>query len=154
MPPEKIDPEKLTTDQCLGLILASVQSIETQNSRVVWALLGIIAAQIGVKILGSDPLLDIATAFGLIGCVLVIGAIRVAVQWQRRSAWQLTTTGFWLTVMMGFIMVTQLAVYLRDIDILEPRVIYIIRIAQNISITTFAWCLMKEGQIWRRKKSE
>ncbi len=142
----KVDPGKLSTDQCLGMILSSVQSIEVQNSRTVWALIGVIAAQIGVKVLGTDPLLDIATTLAILGSFLLLGCLVAGLRLHHKR--KVTRTGLWLIFVVVCIMSVQIAVYFRDLGFLNPRIIYCIRIVQNLVIVLFAWNLMRNARIF------
>lgn len=151
MIPEKDQSEIM---KCLGMLLGKVDSMERSQGRVTYALIGVIAAQIGVKVLGSDPLLDIATALGLFGCVLLLGCLISGLRIIMNGKRQVTKTGFWLTIMIGFIAVTQIAVYLRDISILDAKIIYIIRIIQNLSVVIFAWYLMHHAEIFMKSKKD
>ena len=130
----------------LGKLEANLSSLDKSISRVTYALIGVIAAQIGVKVLGSPVLLDIATAIGLIGAVLLAGAIFLGMRVvkQRKS---LSFTGISLVIMMGLVTTTQMLVYGRDLGYIPVDVIYAVRIVQNIGIVNFAWQMMRNTNI-------
>ncbi len=148
------DKKNLTTEQCLGMILAKVESLENNSSKTTYLLIGIIAAQIGVKVLGTDPLLDIATALAFIGGFLLLGTLMFAWKRIRVDHKKLSKTGWWLSAFVLFALATQIMVYFRDLGILEPRVIYTVRIVQNLTIIGFAWTLMGQGRLWLSKDKE
>ncbi len=136
----------------LGEMKGKLESMEKHQNRDFFALLGIIAAQIGVKVLGSDPLLDAATALALLGCALIIGALTVGLRMMKTGDRVITTTGKWFTVVIFFILIMQFLVYFGDLGMLPPRFIYVVRIVQNISILVFAWNLMREFRLFIKLK--
>lgn len=139
--------------QCLGEIKGKLESIERSHNKTIYALIGIIAAQIGVKILGTDILLDIATAIALVSSALIVGALIAGLKVMRKDKMPLTNTGKSLFIMMAFLFLTQILVYFRDLGVINIRVIYIVRIIQNISIFTFAWFLMTNSKLFQTTKT-
>ncbi len=149
MPPEKEQSEIM---KCLGMIMGKVDSMEKAQSRVTYALIGVIAAQIGVKIIGSDPLLDIATALAFLGCVLILGCMITGLQLVKAKRRELTSTGLWLLIVMGFIILTQIAVYFRELGLLSTKAVYIIRIFQNGAIIMLGWNILHSVLLFKPKK--
>jgi hypothetical protein len=137
-----------TVMHCLGELTGKLEQMEKNQSRVTLALIGVIAAQIGVKVLGTPVLLDIATALAIIGVVLLMGALVFKMR-IRKFGSPLSRTGKFLLLMMGCITLTQIAVYFRDMHYLDANIIYFIRILQNISILVFAWILISDGHIYK-----
>ena len=144
----------------LGGIKSSVDDLCKQSSRITLALIGVIAAQIGVKVLGTPPLLDIATTLGIVGIVLLLGALTLGWRVVGVSNKKLTGTGRWLASMMAAILITQVFVYFRDlrtemlisdpesgflklISFITPNFLYGVRIVQNVIMLSFAWAFMK-----------
>lgn len=138
--------------KCLGTIIGRLDSMDRNQSRVTYALIGIIAAQIGVKVLGTDPLLDIATVLALFGCVMILGCLITGIRVIRNGRRKMTRSGLWLAIVVGFIIIVQMAVYLRELGILSVRAIYIIRIFQNFAIVMLAWNLMRSAEIFSKPK--
>jgi hypothetical protein len=134
--------------KCLGEISGKLDGMEKAQARTTFALIGIIAAQIGVKVLGTPVLLDIATVLAIIGFVLLIGALLLKVR-IRRGGKDLTVTGKLLVLMIVAISATQAAVYFRDLGIIEANIIYCIRIFQNICILVFAWKMITNRRIFK-----
>jgi len=123
------------------------QAADKTNGRTTIALIGVIAAQIGVKVLGTPVLLDIATALAIIGIVILMGAMIFKMRIKKFGS-PLTKTGKFLLLMMGMITLTQIAVYFRDMGLLSANIIYFIRILQNITILIFAWILITDGHLY------
>lgn len=140
--------------QCLGRIEGRLNELSTHSSRQTFALIGVIAAQIGVKVLGTDPMLDIATALSLIGAVLLIGCLAFAFRRIKYNHQKLTTTGWWLTVFVILATITQIGVYFRDLGFVNAQIIYAIRIVQNFTIIGFAWALMGQGRLWQQNEKK
>jgi hypothetical protein len=138
----------------LGDIKSSVSSLDKTNSRTTLALIGVIAAQIGVKVLGTPILLDIATIIGIVGIFLLLGVIMLGIRRVRHEDEKITGTGIGLIVMISSILLTQVLVYLRDLGILGVDVIYVVRIWQNISIFYFAWKMLSRPEIFCKKESK
>ena len=134
--------------QCLGEIKATVEGLKTAINRVVLALIGLIAGQIGVKVLGTPFWLDVATFLAILGAVLLFGALLLGFKVHRASH-RLTKTGKSLVVMMAFIILTQVAVYFRDLGYLGVDVIYVIRSFQNVTIIFFAWFIFTERNLFK-----
>jgi hypothetical protein len=122
------------------------QSAEKYGNRTTLALIGIIAAQIGVKVLGTPILLDVATIIGIIGIVILLGAITQGLRLIRRKC-TITLTGWAMVAMMSCVAIVQVMVYFRDLGILSADVIYIMRIIQNLAILGFAWRFMIDHNI-------
>ena len=145
-------PEQHQTDikdvmLCLGEISGKLETLEKSNTRVTLALIGIIAAQIGVKVLGTPILLDIATTIGIFGAVILLGVlygIKI-----HKEIHKLTKTGKALIAMITCITITQIMVYFRDLGVVPADVIYAIRIFQNITITLFAWFCYIERHLYK-----
>jgi hypothetical protein len=151
-PNEKDDRSEIL--KCLGMILGKIDSIEKSNSRTVYALIGVIAAQIGVKVLGTDPFLDIATALAFFGCALLLGFLITGIRLIKNGKRHMTGTGLWLATLVVSIILTQACVYFRDLGCLEPRVIYVVRIVQNLVMIVFAWKLMNNADIFHEKSKK
>jgi hypothetical protein len=134
--------------KCLGTIEAKIESTEKQSFKITLALIGVIAAQIGVKVLGTPPLLDIATALAAIGAILLLGTVITGSKLIRLKNRRLSPTGRWLTIMMGTLILTQILVYFRDMGSLSPDVIYIARIMQNFAIIIFGWKVLGKPEIF------
>lgn len=126
----------------LGKIERSLAGLEKQSTRITLALIGVVAAQIGIKVLGTPPLLDIATAISIIGAVLMFGAVFMGLKFTRIARQKFSLTGIALIVMMGLIFAVQTMVYFRDLGVFSPNVIYAVRIPQNLAILFFAWRFM------------
>jgi hypothetical protein len=139
---------------CLGEIKGSVTQIAGHQARQTYALIGVIAAMVGVKVLGTDPFLDIATYLGIFGCIMLLGFLIMGIRILNRvnDARSLTSTGLWFVIAIFLIMMTQIGAYIRDLGFLEPRHIYVVRIALNLSLVIFAWKLMHHAEIFRAKK--
>jgi hypothetical protein len=133
---------------CLGEIKGTLQAQEKANTRTTLALIGLIAAQIGVKILGTPILLDIATALSFVGITLMIGVLWIG--WRLRKArMKLTKTGYTLSVMMVLITLVQISVYFRELGfIITPDIVYALRIFQNAAIIAFVWQLFMDAHIY------
>jgi hypothetical protein len=142
--------ENVDIDFKLGQIVAKLDNLEKANTRTVLALIGVITAQIGVKILGTPILLDIATAIGIIGAVLMAGILLLRVRMIKDGV-RLTSTGISLAVMLAMITITQVGVYFRDMGILQSNCIYIIRIVQNLTIVAFAWMMLVNTAIFKSR---
>jgi hypothetical protein len=140
--------DRSETMKCLGQIMGKIDAIEKSNSRTIYALIGVIAAQIGVKVLGTDPLLDIATALALFGCALLLGFLITGIRLIKNGKRRMTGTGKWLAILVVSIISTQICVYFRDLGCLEPRIIYAVRIMQNLVMIIFAWKLMNNADIF------
>ncbi len=135
----------------LGHLTGKLDQMEKAQSRTTFALIGVIAAQIGVKVLGTPLLLDIATTLAIIGITILIGALVIGVR-VHKSDIPLSRTGWTLVAMMLLITITQISVYFRELGYCPPDVIYIIRIFQNTSILAFAWQLITERNIYKQLK--
>lgn len=142
---------------CLGRIEGSLNTYNAQNSRqnerTTFALIGLIAAMIGVKYLGTPILLEIATVIAFISSALTVGVLILG--WRLHKAHvSLTLTGMFLFVMLVIITITQIAVYFRDMGLpfITPDVVYTIRIFQNAAILSFVWSLFTEQQLFAPKK--
>jgi uncharacterized membrane protein HdeD (DUF308 family) len=133
-----------------GLNTASAESAK-RSDRQSLALIGVILAMVGVKVLGTDPLLDIATTLAIIGTVLLFGSLVAGVQFIRTGKRRVTMTGRWLTVVVGCLIITQIAVYFRDLGILDARIVYLIRSVQNLCILMFGWKLIHHSEIFESK---
>jgi hypothetical protein len=155
---EKSNSDIILVAEKLGVICTKLELLEkttqesrqttaTNNNRVVIALIGVITAQIGVKILGTPILLDIATALAILGAVLLAGALVLKYRIHRAGK-ALTLTGKFFVIMLGMLFITQVAVYFRDMQILDAQIIYFIRILQNISILIFAWKIITNHNIF------
>ncbi|MFH1031141.1 MAG: hypothetical protein V1767_01020 [Chloroflexota bacterium] len=138
----------------LGEIKGFLAVQEKANTRITLALVGLIAAQIGVKVLGTPILLDIATALAIIGVVLMVGVLILG--WRLKKAKMLLTkTGYALGIAMTFITLTQIWVYFRDLGfIMTPDVVYFVRILQNLSIIFFVWQLFTDPHIYHDIEKE
>ncbi len=136
---------------CLGKIEGRLTEMASHGSRQTYALIGVIAAQIGVKVLGTDPFLDIATFLALLGAVLLLGCLVAGVRLIKNGRNRVTRTGLWLTILVCCIILVQMGVYFRDLGIITPRVIYILRIVQNGVTIMFAWNLMHNARIFKDK---
>jgi tellurite resistance protein TehA-like permease len=141
------NPEIKDIYKVLGKIDGRLEQMANANGRTTLALIGVIAAQIGVKILGTPILLDIATTIGIVGIFLLLGVIVLGWRIFRDKKQKLTTSGKLLVVMITTILITQVLVYFRDLGTLNPSVIYVFRIVQNTSIGIFAWRMMVEHDI-------
>lgn len=137
----------------MGSLNAKMDNLAGNTNKLLFALIGVIAAMIGVKVIGSDPLLDIATAVGLISTFLVIGVIFTAVKFTRNGKFALTTTGKWLLVFLAFSAGLQVAVYIRDLGHISPQIIYIVRIFMFTALGVFAWCLMGDTRLVKKKRN-
>ncbi len=135
---------------CLGKIEAKLESLDKSQSRVTYALLGIIAAQIGVKILGTDPLLDVVTALALFGATLLFGCLIAGIRIVTNGKRPLTKTGLWFTIVVAFLVGTQMAVYFRDLGLLNLRIVYCLRIVQNLAIIMFGWHLLHSSRLFTK----
>lgn len=131
----------------LGRIEGCMGQLEKAQSRTTLALIGVIAAQIGVKVLGTPPLLDIVTALGIFGAVLIAGVLFFGWRWYRANI-RLTKSGWALAIMMFAITVTQITVYFRDLGVLSANAIYCVRIFQNLTIAVFAWNIFSERHLY------
>jgi len=146
----KRDNDMLAIMLSLGKIEAILASLDRNNGRITLALIGIIAASIGVKMLGTPILLDIATMLAVIGAVLIARVLFTGFKVYRvnrnltRSGWALGNLLFWITA-------TQIAVYFRDIMLLSADIIYVIRIFQNISLVVFGWCVYSERHLYKNR---
>jgi hypothetical protein len=134
----------------LGNIEGQLEQLSKSNSRTTLALIGVIAAQIGVKVLGTPILLDIATVIGIIGIFILIGALTQGYKLLKRNC-SITRTGVMLAVMMVCIGITQIMVYFRDLGYIDPNIIYATRIVQNVAILGFAWQFMLNHHITKDK---
>lgn len=147
-------PEELsilqTISERLGSILAKVESMEKQQFRITLTLIGVIAAQIGVKILGTDPLLDIATALALIGITLLVGGVWLGIR-MHNAGTHLTKSGWWLMAFMLIVGITQATLYCRDLGLMGARWVYMVRILQNLAMIGMAWSLIMETRITQKK---
>jgi hypothetical protein len=153
MPERKSEFEDKDSKLVLGQVLGKLDQMEKSQSRTTLALIGVIAAQIGVKVLGTPILLDIATALAIIGVVILIGAMVFKARVVKMGS-PLTRTGVMLCIMMVLITITQILVYFRDLGSLNATVIYAARILQNVSILAFGWVLITDGHLYiSRKKS-
>lgn len=144
---KKPDTNSNSIMQCLGRIEGRLNELSNHSSRQTFALIGVIAAQIGVKVLGTDPLLDVATVVGIVGCFLILGFLVAGIRMIRSKKFKMTQSGVWLLITMLFVFSTQVAVYFRDLGSLDARIIYVIRIFQNASIVMLGWNLMKNANI-------
>ncbi len=138
---------------CLGQLTGKLDQMEKSQSRTTFALIGVIAAQIGVKVLGTPILLDIATTLAIVGIIILFGALVVGLR-LRRSNISLSRTGWSLVAMMLLITITQIGVYFQELKYLDVNTIYIMRIVQNIVILVFAWQLITDGDIHKNKRLE
>ncbi len=136
---------------CLGQLTGKLDQMEKSQSRITFALIGVIAAQIGVKVLGTPILLDIATTLAIIGIIILFGALIVGIRIHKSNS-SLSKTGWSLVIMMALIAITQIGVYFRELGYLSVNVIYIVRIIQNIAILAFAWQLIIDGDIHNNKQ--
>jgi hypothetical protein len=134
--------------KCLGEISGKLEGMEKASTRTTFALIGIIAAQIGVKVLGTPILLDIATVLAIVGLFVLLGALLLKIR-IRRGGKDLTVTGKLLVLMILAISATQVAVYFRDLGLMDANIIYCIRIFQNISILVFAWKMITDHRIFK-----
>lgn len=132
----------------LGYIIGKLDSMERAQTRTTFALVGVIAAQVGVKVLGTPILLDIATALALFGTALLLGCLLAGIRLIKKQGQKVTKTGRWLTAVVFCIIITQVSVYFRDLGYLNANIIYGIRIVQNIVIILFAWNLMQNARIF------
>ena len=142
----------------LGKIQGSIEAVEKQHSRTVLALVGVIAAQIGVKVLGTPFLLDISTSLGIVAVVLLMGILFRGWKIFRSRDRNLTKSGYYFTAMMGMILITQIMVYLEDLLSYPINILYIVRILQNASVLLFGWQFLCDPNLFYyiadRKKEE
>ncbi len=143
-----VNPEIKDVYLLLGEIMGLINS---NRSKLMLALLGVIAAQIGVKMVGSPILLDIATIFGLVGAMLLAGALIFHVRRNGNKDSKLTRTGFALALMMAFMTITQILVFLRDAGYVNSTVIYVVWIGQNISMGYFGWEMLGNMTLMKPK---
>lgn len=138
--------------QLLGKIEGRLEASEKSTNRITLALIGVIAAQIGVKVLGTPILLDIATIIGIVGIFILLGVLIFSFSAIRRKNEKLTSSGVALVIMVTSILITQILVYFRDLGVISASVIYGVRIAQNISIFYFAWRMMSNPTLHCKKE--
>jgi hypothetical protein len=135
-----------------GQLAANAEARNKSNTQIILALIGLSAAQIGVKVLGTPILLDIATVLAFVGVALLAGVLLFGLK-VKRVIRTMTRTGIALAVMVFCLTVTQITVYFRDLGMLTPDTIYAIRIVQNISIITFAWMCIGERHLYRQENN-
>jgi hypothetical protein len=131
----------------LGQIIGKLDTMERANNRTTLALIGVITAQIGVKILGTPILLDIATTLAIVGAVM-LGGILVFRFRRIKTTEKLTPTGISLCIMLGAITATQALVYFRDLGVVGTDVIYVTRIIQNLAILHFGWRMLSNHHLF------
>ncbi len=138
----------------LGGLEAKLDAISKTQDKMFYGLLGVIAAQIGVKMLSTDPFLYIATALAALGLAftagVVIGAIRNVRHFKNL---RLTTTGLLCLIFLIGVALVQIGVFMRDVggNFVSPRVVYILRIAMNTAWVLFILWLWKETRIFRKR---
>jgi len=137
---------------CLGSILAKVESLNSSMMKMNYALIGLIAAMIGIKVLGTDPLLDIATTIQIIASFLSIGVV-ILVFKKNKNGTYITSTGWWFLIFIILIVVNTGLVYFSDIMILDPRVVYVNRILFSIALGIFAWKMISNPSLTKKKEN-
>lgn len=71
----------------IGRIEAKLDILHKDSFKITLALIGIIAANIGVKVVGSPPLLDVLTYITCFGSIVVLGVLVLNwkhLTWPRR----------------------------------------------------------------------
>ncbi len=140
--------------EVLGRIEARQQEICRSQDKMFYGLLAVIAAQIGVKMLSTDPLLYVATTLAAVGLVLTLGAIFNGLGHCLNSGRSLTLTGWLLTVFLVMVAVVQIAVFLRDvggdwITVVSPRIVYFLRCVMNSALLVFVWRLWGSPRLFK-----
>ncbi len=120
-------------DMFMGMVSANF-------NKQFFAILGLLAAMIGVKVLGTDPLLDIATYINITAAVLLIGILGYIIH-RNHTTYKITRTGWWTIAFLSIYTIITTLVYFRDLGIFPGRLIYVVRIFQGIALFGLAWSL-------------
>ncbi len=138
--------------EALGRIEARQDALCKSQDKMFYGLLGVIAALIGVKMLGTDPFLYVATALAAVGVFLGLGLINTAMRVGGDS--RLSKAGWALVIFLACAILVQVGVFLRDLNMagVTPRVIYIGRSAMNGALIYFIWRLWQEPKLFKNKR--
>ena len=153
MNPKDKDPKDVTISdiyQCLGSIEGKLDSGLMKTN---YALIGLLAAMIGVKILGTDIFLDIATFMQLFAGALSVAVVVLALR-NNKNGSKLTPAGWWLLVFVFFTIINTGLVYFRDLGYVNPRYIYINRICLGISLAMFAWKMLGDHRLIKKRDNQ
>src|SRR3990167_7214005 len=153
MTPTKKAQEDVTISdiyQCLGSIEGKLDSGLMKTN---YALIGLIAAMIGIKVLGTDPLLDIATFIQIFAGALSVAVVVLALR-NKSNGSKLTAAGWWLLIFVLLLIINTGLVYFRDLGYLSPRYIYVNRIALGISMAMFAWKMLGDHRLIKKRDNQ
>lgn len=143
------NPDVTDVYQILGRIESKQHAMCQSQDKMFYGLLGIIAAQIGVKILGTDPLLYVVISISALALALASGII--VNTFRRRGP--VGRIGWTLIAFLVSTSLLEIVAFLRDAHIgtISAQEIYILRIIAGVFLLLLIWFMWDNPHIFLRK---